>query len=85
MGIYPLDHDFGMKPKGNKEPHGHDDDAPKHAKLRGLSPGDSHAASPPPHPTKPSVSLSSETGERNADEGCCGSSSAALARVINAI
>ena len=54
--------------------------ARKHAKLRGLSPGGCGVAPPPPPPAKPSVSPSSETGERNADEDCCGSSSAATTR-----
>ena len=71
--------------KGNKEPHGHDDDAPKHDKLHGLSPGDCHAAPPLPPPTKPSVSLSSEIGEHNINKDCCSSLSAALARVIDAV
>jgi hypothetical protein len=44
--------------------------ARKHAELRGLSPGGSGcgAAPPPPPLAKLSVSPSSETGERSADE-----------------
>jgi len=45
-----------------------------------LSPGGCGAAPPPPPPAKPSVSLSGETGERNADEACCYSSSAVTTR-----
>jgi hypothetical protein len=45
-----------------------------------LSPGSCGAAPPPPVPAKPSVSPSSEAGERNADEAFCGSSSAATTR-----
>ena len=64
--------------------------AHKHAKLCGLSPSDCGIMPPPPPPAKPSVSSSSETGERNADEDCYGSlstvitcgGSAAFARVV---
>ena len=42
--------------------------ARKHAKMRGPSPGGCGVATPPPPPTKPSISPSSETGQRSADE-----------------
>jgi hypothetical protein len=50
--------------------------ADEYPKMRGLSTG-CGAAPPSPPPAKPSVSLSSEseTGECNADEVCCVSSS----------